>query len=355
MCERIDTSDAATWSQDGTSATNPWFTYVRPSPKHDYLVIVHYRKVPEFGQAFEFDLYSVPSYTPVQAWREIEGNVGCSVAPVFGATKGALVRGFPMVDRVATGSMPAVFTGLGFSASTPAIPNDVPSSYAMSDTTLALGLQPSNRIARLAVGQTNYVISTGDKVREPVVVGDDVFGFSEYGTDGWSTIRRVNGDGTTTLFRAVPQRHMSGFRAGSGWMAWLETYGDPNFQNFDQPKTELWGAPYTNDPTTLATTAKKLADLPGVRTGSPEPRYADGYYAARGGTLPTDQPNLYVVRVSDGAVKKLDINAIVGPDVAQPYYLDPADVSETRVLGVLHRVNGPPAIGVAQIQLGPWP
>ena len=111
----------------------------------------------------------------------------------------------------------------------------------------------------------------------------------------------------------------------------------------------------TNDPSTLATTAKKLADLPGVRTGSPEPRYADGYYAARGGTLPTDKPIVYVVRVSDGVVKKFDMNAIVGPDASKPYFLDLAGVSETEVIGVLHHVNGAPYFGVARIQLGAWP
>ena len=353
-CLQLDTSNALTWSQDGTSGTNPRFTYARTSPKHDYAVIVHYIKAPDIGQAFEVDIYTMPQFAPVQAFLHPESD-SCSVLPLFGPTQGAFLQNYPVVDKLATGAMPSVFQSPVFASVNPAIgPGDTPANFVMSDTTIAFDLLPSNRVARLPMGQSTYAITKGVNVREPAVVGDDVFGENEYGTDGWSRILRVNPDGSTTPFRAAPQRHMSAFRAGPTWVAWLETYGDPNWQNFDQPNTELWAAPYTNDPTVLATTAKKIADLPGVRTGFPEPRYSDGFYAARG-VLPNLVPVLYVVRLSDGFVKKLDVDATIGPDGAKPYYLDLSGVSGTEVFGVLNHLNGIPYFGVARIQLGPWP
>ena len=59
--------------------------------------------------------------------------------------------------------------------------------------------------------------------------------------------------------------------------------------------------------------------------------------------------------MSDGFVKKLDVDAIVGPDGVKLYSLDVGGVSATEVIGILDHLNGVPRLGMARIQLGPWP
>lgn len=294
--------------------------------------------------------------TAVQSFRRID-SVSCDAYVLFGPTKGGLLRDSPQVDKLATGPLSSVFVAPTFTPLTPPIgAGDVPGSVEMSDTTLAFSLQMSGRVLRVPVGQASYVSTSAIKVNEPVVVGDDVYAFNIYGTDGWSRVVRVNADGTTTPFRSAAQRHVSGFRAGAGWAAWLETFGDSNPQNLAQPNAELWAAPYTNDPTTLNTNAKKIADVPGVGIAYLGPQYADGYYAVRGSLTGMDFPIVYVVRVSDGVLKKIDVDALVGPDASKPFYFSSlAGVSEREVIGILHHRNGIPSFGVARIQLGPWP
>jgi hypothetical protein len=326
-------------------------TFAHVSPKHDYLALVH-----AIPQGFEQSIYSMPSYTPIQAWHVVDKLPLCAVLPMFGPNKAALLQNGPSMAHLAGGAMPTVFTGPTYLDLIPAIAGDQNPEFSgsISDTTVAFDIQPNGQIARLPLGQGNYIATKGIKLAEPIVVGDDVYAYNEYGTDGWSGIARVNADGSTTPYRYVTQRHVSAFRADTNWAVWLETYGDSNFSNWSQPTAELWGAPYTNDPSKLAATAKKLATLPGVRTEIPEPVYSEGYYAVAGGVSDPVKPTVYVVRVADGMVKTIDANALVGPDNVHPYYLSLTTVSQTEVYGIINQVNWTPRLGFVRLDLGSW-
>lgn len=346
-CTQLDTNG---WAQDTTADSVPYITFARGSPRHDYFLLVH--KIPE---GFELTTYSTAQFAPAQASRFLEREPFCVVTPVMGPTRGALIQTGPIVGAIAMDRLPAVFLSPQFAPLSPPVPaGQVPAYLVMSDTTFAFDIQPLHQVARLPVGNATYVYTKGIRLADPTVVGDDVYAYNEYGTDGWNRIVRVNADGSTIPYRAVPMRHIQGFRADSSWAVWLETYGDPNFKNFQQPNAELWAAPYTSDPTVLAATAKKIATLPGAAVH--DPVYSDGYYAITSSKSEPDLPTLYVVRVSDGTVQTLNVDALVGPGAQHAYYLSSlASVSQAEVIGILSFVAWSPVFGVARLRLDPWP
>lgn len=347
-CEQVDTKG---WEQDGTSNSLPWINYARASAGREYLTMLHQRP----NNRFEATVYRLPQYIPVQDWM-IPADVSCTILAACGSKKAVILQTAPSLLRIASGEIVSTLSSPNFGLLNPPVPPKQNAAYvSLSDTTLSFDIQPNHWVARMPVGQTSYATAKGLKLSEPIVVGDDVFAHHEYGISGWNGLARVNADGSTTGYRYASQRHMSGFRADGNWALWLETFGDPNNLNFDQPNAELWGAPYTNDPQTLASTAKKIATLPGVRTGLGDPAYSDGYYAVYASLSDSVQPTLYVVRVSDGTVKTLDINALVGPDPKHGYYVSRiASVSATEITGILSQVLAAPAFGFVRLQLGPW-
>lgn len=346
-CRQIDMNG---WEWDETLQAPPNISYARTSPGGDYLTLAHQVPITQFDIA----VYELPQYSPIQVWRTATGK--CSVLPIFGRKMGALVQTHPTIATVASGDILSVLANPAFAPLAPAVPalEDI-AFESMSDTTLSFDIQPLHEVARMPVGSTNYVYTKGLKLSEPIVVGDDVFAHHEYGIDGWSGLVRVNADGTTTGYRYVAQRHIYSFRADANWALWVETFGDPNYLNFDQPNAELWGAPYTNDPSTLASTAKKIATLPGVLTGVGDPAYSGGYYAIYASLSAQQRTTLYVVRVSDGTVKTLDTNALIGPDATNGYYIGRiASISSTEITGILAKVNLNTGFGFVRLQLGPW-
>lgn len=347
-CLQADTID---WGQ-GIEGAPARITFAKASPKQDYFFLAHSVPLPSFQEV----IYTLPSFTPVQAWLLSETG-SCDLVKFFGDQKGAMLQILPSVKMFAAGGLPGVFTSPTYAALTPPVQQGQNTAFwSMSDTTVSFDIQPQHSVARLPFGQTNYVRTTTGKLSEPIVVADDVFAHDEYGNNGWDQIVRVNADGSITPFRSAPQRHVTMFRADANRMVWVETFGDSNFQNFDQPNAELWGAPYTNDPTTLGTTAKKIATLPGVRTGWGDARYFSGYYAVVPMLTDNVRSTLYVVRVADGYVKTIDVNALVGPDNVHPYMLARiASVSQTEVIGILSQVNWSPIFGLVKLQLGAWP
>ena len=125
------------------------------------------------------------------------------------------------------------------------------------------------------------------------IEGDTIFATSNYGTTGWEQEYVVDPKGTVSLFRSNPKAHIDGTCSDENTIVWTETYGSVNSSD-PQALTEVWSAPFTSDPSTLASTAKKIAVLPKPSISN-RVKCFNGYYAwARN--------DLYVVRLSDGAI-----------------------------------------------------
>jgi hypothetical protein len=174
----------------------------------------------------------------------------------------------------------------------------MPSSGAIqfddiSDTTYAFDTGATGHVDRVPVGTTNYVVGTapGAPLSKPVVHGDDVFAYANQGTDGWARYYRVNADGSVVDFINKPQHYMSALAADAQWIYWVDAYG-ATAPNGAQPTTELWFAPYTNDPTTLSSTATKLGVISATRGDAVA---FNGYWA---GLLGVN--DIWIARAADG-------------------------------------------------------
>ena len=126
--------------------------------------------------------------------------------------------------------------------------------------------------------------------------GDFLYALSTGGSAGWSQEYVVGPNGDTKLLRGVPKTHVGSIASDGKSLTWVDVQGDPNLLH-PQSIEEVWSAPLTNDPSQLATTAKKLATLP--KAGRPGGGYSsNGYYS-----IWVDQ-DVFLVRIKDGAVMK---------------------------------------------------
>ncbi len=174
----------------------------------------------------------------------------------------------------------------------------------VSDTTLVFDVQAGGRAVRtnLPPGTASYIVSKlppGADFSDPFVVGSDVYAWSEYGTGaGWSQQYRIDPDGTSVLYRGIPGHHVGAFASDGKTMFWVELYGDPSSTAKSYPNVEIWSAPYTSDPSLLATSAKIVGALPAASMGKA------GRAVARGGYYVLGQAyGIAMARISDGLVK----------------------------------------------------
>lgn len=344
-CRRFDTTG---WRVDtGTrmigaasvSLDKRWLAFIRPLSG---------------DKTAEWDLYDRSNLSPVNAWL-LNGH--CYVQPVLGASRVTLfVDTFtdsPTRIAYASGPIPAGALQPAFVTLKPQ-PKLLWLMPSASDTKIAFNITAGLGADTVRVGETTFKHASGNKWFVPLVVGPDVFVSNEYGSTGWNRELRINQDGTSTVFREMQGRHISHFRTdGSTWF-WVEAYGDADYTHFDQPRAEVWSAPYTSDPATLAATARKLAQVDGATTFDGTEVALDGYFA-----VGTYGPYLWIVRGMDGAVKKLDIATLYGPGpVAYPRLgmQQPVFVSQDEVWGILAGEHGSPDdLAFARFQLGSWP
>jgi hypothetical protein len=118
-----------------------------------------------------------------------------------------------------------------------------------------------------------------------------------------------------------------------------------------QSDTQVWTAPYTNDPAQLAATGHVIADIQGPNgTYLPGDSLAfGGLYAVAAGSGPSaGYSSIYVVRASDGAVT-------LAPTAGDYSYWSLVHVTHTELWAVMGEQGGP-ASGAAFVraQLGPW-
>lgn len=291
----------------------------------------------------ELDVFKVPSFDAVLAWRS-DMMAGCSPGATPARDKLGVLFLLPTHPSLVAFDVPSVFA-----ASPPfsLVPGDVESNFrtvsdlAFSDTTVAFGMT-SPQIARFPLGSSSAVITSGaPALIQPVVSGTSVFARSEHGTTGWSEAYLVNSDGSTTLFRGLAGRHVTGLSTDGTTLNWIEHYGDANPNAIYQPSVELWSAPFTNDPSVLSTTAKLVAVLPDTLA-------VHSSWTFGNVVLVQGRPTVaWVVRLSDGKVQ--EVNAGPGRIIDTPAY-----ASETEFLGMVSVPQGATGIALARIQLAPW-
>ncbi len=291
---------------------------------------------------YDHAVYGRDTLVPVNTWRLDSFSSQCSVGPEFGYSTVTLFATRPFY-AASTGAMPAGALSPSFIPLKPQLPS-MPAEIGASDTVIAADLQLTGGIVRLLPNASTWTKTSTTKLWAPVVVGDDVYADHEYGNNGWSQLVRVDADGSTTVMRAVAQRHVLSAKMHGGWMFWIEMYGDSNPGNFAQPFAEAWAAPYTSIPVTLAQTAKKVAQIDGVAGNDPVVAF-DGYYAVSNAVSNA----VYVIRASDGAVQKLALPTLVA---RKAQWLIPAFVSATEVWGI---ASDSVRDWFVKIQLGPWP
>jgi hypothetical protein len=188
-------------------------------------------------------------------------------------------------------------------------PNHIPPANLDATTPIGLGLTlPSTTtwayeiplaglVGRTSIGSGTYVTATGpDNFHLALVVGDDVFAWSESGAAGWGQLYLVNAAGALVLFRSNPNAHVAQLRTDGRDLYWTETYGTQDV-TAPQQHTEVWTAPYTNDPAALTATAKKIGDVPNTMYPIDSIAFG-GIYAFQSFA----EKAAILVRASDGAV-----------------------------------------------------
>jgi hypothetical protein len=208
-----------------------------------------------------------------------------------------------------------------------------------SDGTLAFDLEPAKVIARVDANKTT--LSKGLQLTFPTVVGSDVYAVDQTGTDGWARIMRVNADGSQTVYRAVSNHRVATPASDGTTMYWTECYGDPNPAHNQQPNVELWSAPYTSDPSVLATTATKVANLGTNCVWDLQQLAQNGLFFAVSGS------NNYVYRKSDGKVLPFSN----GPNRTTWY---PLFVSQTEYWSIESISFGANGVGFTRLGLDAW-
>lgn len=210
-----------------------------------------------------------------------------------------------------------------------------------SDSTLAFDLEPVHIVGRID-GSSNHVALTSKvALTFPIVVGSDVYAIDQTGTDGWARIMRVNADGSMTEYRAISGHRVSTPASDGVTMYWTECYGTSDPTNNVQPNVEVWSAPYTNDPLTLAATATKVANL-GTNC-----IYNLQQLAQNGMFFATSAGTNYVYRKSDGKLLTFQNGNQRGT-----WY--PLYISQSEYWSIEAQQNGPKGVALTRLQLDPW-
>ena len=280
-CLQVDT---AAWRSDGRPKV---VAGLFVSPNRKWVVIQRFLG----DTTWEWDVYDPTTWEPMAAWKHETGLCSIGARPADVGVV-AFAAGLPFIGssgqtREAHMATPALIPFLPL----PGTPQS--QAVAASDTVVAFDTGPGFSILVGAPGSSAYVRTTAEQLQEPLVVQNDVFAFNEHGPDQWAREFRVKPDGAVELLRSAPQRNVDAFTSDGVTMFWAEDYGgamgpiDPN-----PAFVELWAAPYTTSPATLAGTATKLATLTNARRPVRSVAF-NGYAAFWGGHF------TYVIR-SDG-------------------------------------------------------
>lgn len=339
-CEEID---GTAFSTETIKFPNGWFSLDARA-----FVLVHFVK----GNLIaEFDVFDTKTLAPLAAWRVDYTNaagVYCDLHPDFtesrmGVLYSSSLDGGPIVRDIDINTP----TGLMIapSLSTLQVTGDGTASFKISDTVFGFDMGLTNSYVRGKTGSSTTVRTKWPyQLTAPtIVVRDDVYAVNQHGTgDGWYREARVDGDGAVMVFREASQRHVTAMATdGSDWY-WSESYGTGNPNDVIQPNVEIFTAQYTNNPTTLEATKKKIATLP---PGGPpfESVASPGHYIVQAISGQSD-----ILRASDGHRISV-VNQGTGW-CATPLYATDGEFWCIESLGE----NGPNGVKVTRLHLGPW-
>lgn len=221
----------------------------------------------------------------------------------------------------------------------------VDETNAANDKLLAFDLQPAGRVVRVPLSNPSArtLSNPGKFLAHPSVVEDDVYIIEQDGTgDGWSRIVRMDPDGTLVPWRAVPNHRVRALAYDAGTVYWSECYGLADPKNLAQPNVEVWSAPYTRDPSVLAQTAQKLADLPGAYC-----LYDEQVIAQNGIFLAVSSANQYAVRSSDKKVLTFQNGG-----TRLSWY--PLVITQAEYWSIEAVANGPRGVALTRLALPAW-
>jgi hypothetical protein len=337
-CQQVDTTG---WS-DGTYV----FPKAKVSVEGTLLVTLRMIKSVQLPTEAEWVVYAMPSLEPLAAVR-------------LRKSAEALCNGYVSVSGTRM-----AFLGFGLDSGSRHLAHQVPEDFALrpsfvelqpslkdlgstevlasSDTTVAFDLQPVGSIVHNKPPSTSFGMTKGLDLSIPFVVAGDVYASSEYGFgDGWENYYRVDADGSAAPYRAVPQRHVGAMASDGARMYWAESYGGAN-PLAPPAVVDIWSAPYTREPATLAATAQKLATLGAGAAKPVDPVASKGYYAF--GSIPGTRS---VVEASSGKVQTVTVGG--GYDCWQLTH-----VTATELWCVEKKLPGPNGTGLIRLQLDPW-
>lgn len=306
------------------------------------------------GTEWMIGLYSVPSQAVVSGFRANTGvDAGsqalCPFNPLAAGTGVALLARAGAGGPILAAHAPSTASTFSFRILSPAKAIAGFQYSGASVTRLAFDVPgPVEQWAfdsGTLVGSQN---ATGATLNFDFVASDDVYAYSPHGTTGWYSEYRVAVDGSTSLFRGTSGRHIYAMASDGATLAWCEAYGAAT-PVWVQPTVELWTAPYTNSPTQLAATAKKLVTLPGAAWCGGGTAF-QGYYVTH---TTTGFDVATVVRLSDGASQQVSAGSGRAFGVI-------ALVSQTEVWSGIDQSLGDAGLGLggiafARYELGAWP
>ena len=159
-----------------------------------------------------------------------------------------------------------------------------------------------------------------DALSVPLIIGNDVIAQSHVAnSSGWAREVVVHDDGTTVVLREVVNTNVSDFATDGTNLYWQQTHGGATPGSY-QPQGEIWYAPVTTDPTTLANTAQILASP--ITGGITDNAVAFGGYYAIGDT--TSDQGLWIARASDGALQWVPVT--VGHKLSTVGYVSSSEI-----------------------------
>lgn len=316
-----------------------YFAVARVSPGKRFL---HFTRTLDQA-AFEDDVFDLATGKPLAGWR-VDALSKCNSSVALGPNVVGLYMSLPHYQSGVVFGTPEE---LGRNPRFVPQPPDLEGrelrvgQFETSDTTLAFDLQPARAIARARIDSKDYRTALGSGLSWPMVAGDDVYAWSEHGTDGWSQEYLVGPNtGKAALYRGKPNTVVSGFRSDGTTMFWLELSGDANPLAL-QPKVEVWGAPYTNDPSVLASTAQRIAVIPGPMSPRRHTIAFDGLFAFEWGET------AFVVRRSDGAIKQIAAGH-------GRYFWGTMLVTPTELWSMMGELPSLTGVAISRYSLGVW-
>ena len=304
------------------------------------------RRLSDLNNTSEDDIYSFPGYAALGAWRPAFGPASCSTGTASAGTQATLVAfintgGAPAGTYVASADPASLASTPHFARVGDNLALYSPQDLHSSETTLGFDIGPSAAVGRAALdGGTNYVTAVvPGQVSVSFVSRGDVFAYSLYGTTGWEQLYVMQPNNSVVLFRSNPSAHVGALATDGPNLYWTETYGSIDF-SAPQQHTQVWTAPYTDDPTQLGATARQIADIQNTYLSGQAIAFG-GLYAFWPGTNPV------VVRASDGAIAQV-------PMPGDYQYWEFSYVTDTELWAVMTQQHGPNGVAFARVTLGPW-